>query len=174
MDVMGWLLLIRRLFLPVSVWFSIRIMILLLFGQPASGKTTLSEALKSRMGERADSPRGVISIDGDRWREVTSNIDYSREGRMRNLKAAFDMALYLEREGFFVLLSFVTPYAEMREHLRNRAQSFREVYLTYEGDRGRNAYFVYDFEEPGSDVLHLDTGKLGLDDCIGAILAHIE
>ncbi len=148
-------------------------MILLLFGQPASGKTTLSEVLKSRLGERADSPRGVISIDGDRWREVTSNTDYSREGRMRNLKAAFDMALYLEHEGFFVLLSFVTPYAEMREHLRNRAQSFQEVYLTYEGDRGRNAYFVHDFEKPPADVIRLDTGRLSPSECIETILAHI-
>jgi adenylylsulfate kinase len=148
-------------------------MILLLFGQPASGKTTLADALKSGFPSREDSPHGLISIDGDRWREVTRNTDYSREGRMRNLKAAFDMALYLEREGFFVLLSFVTPYAEMREHLRSRAQSFREVYLTYEGDRGRNTYFVHDFEEPTADVIRLDTGRLSPSECIETILQHI-
>jgi adenylylsulfate kinase len=102
-------------------------MILLLYGQTASGKTALADSLKSGFPSREDSPHGVISIDGDRWREVTRNKDYSREGRMQNLRAAFDMALYLEREGFFVVLSFVTPYVEMREHLRNRAQSFREV-----------------------------------------------
>ena len=149
-------------------------MILLLFGQPASGKTTLSEAMMSRIGFRVDSPRGAIAIDGDRWREVTRNTDYSREGRMSNLKAAFDMSLYLEREGFFVVLSFVTPYTEMRELLRSRAYSFREVYLTYQGDRGRNAYFVNDFEEPAKDVLRLDTGRLAMNDCLEAILAHVN
>jgi adenylylsulfate kinase-like enzyme len=149
-------------------------MILLLYGQPASGKTTLADALKTRFPQKVDSPRGLIHIDGDRWREVTRNTDYSREGRMRNLKAAFDMALYLEQEGFFVVLSFVTPYAEMREHLRSRAMGFREVYLRYEGDRGRNAYFVNDFEEPGSDVLLLETDRRSLSDCIDSILAYIK
>lgn len=149
-------------------------MILLLYGQPASGKTTLATALKSRYTERGDSPRGLLTIDGDKWREITRNTDYSREGRMRNLKGAFDMALYLEREGFFVVLSFVTPYSGMREHLRNAARDFREVYLHYGLDRGRSAFFVSDFEMPGSDVLRLDTGRLDLDSCTDLVLSHIR
>lgn len=149
-------------------------MILLLYGQPASGKTTLADALKPRLAVSDRSPRGSICIDGDRWREVTRNTDYSREGRIRNLKAAFDTALYLEQEGFFVVLSFVTPYAGMREHLRSRALEYREVYLYYTGDRGRNAYFVKDFEEPGGDALVLETDRKDLSGCIESILDHIR
>lgn len=149
-------------------------MILLLYGQPASGKTTLAESLKSHAPDRDDSPMGMMAIDGDRWRAVTGNTDYSREGRMRNLRAAFDMALYLEREGFFVVLSFVTPYEEMREHLRSRAMCFREAFLVYGGDRGRNSYFVQDFEEPGTDVLRLDTGRLSESECLESILQYIR
>jgi adenylylsulfate kinase-like enzyme len=144
-------------------------MIILLFGQPGAGKTTLATALKDSIPMGGEG-RDFILIDGDRWREVTRNKDYSREGRIRNLKGAFDMALYLEREGFPVILSFVTPYAELRDHLRSRALSYSEVWLTYEGDRGRNSYFVSDFEAPGEEVLRLDTSALSLQECIDRLL----
>lgn len=143
-------------------------MIILLFGQPGAGKTTLADALKASI-----QPRGALTIDGDRWREVTRNRDYTREGRIRNLKGAFDMALYLEREGFLVLLSFVTPYAELRSYLQQHATAYAEVYLTYEGDRGRNGYFVADFEEPGPDVFRLDTGRLSVEACVSTILSRM-
>ena len=145
-------------------------MVLLLYGHPASGKTTLSNALKSRLSRPGVSRRMVITIDADRWQKINGHKDFSREGRMRFLKGACDMALYLEREGFFVILSFVAPYTELRDHLRSRTKSFREIYLFYEGDRGRNALFVQDFEEPPADVVRLDTGRLSPTECIETIL----
>jgi len=148
-------------------------MILLLFGQPGAGKTTLATALKDSIPVGDNAP-AVIHIDGDRWREVTRNKDYSREGRIRNLKGAFDMALYLEREGFTVILSFVTPYAELRDHLRSHSRSYREVWLTYQGDRGRNSFFVPDFEAPGEEVLTLDTSVLSPMECIDRLLPLIR
>jgi adenylylsulfate kinase-like enzyme len=148
--------------------------ILLLFGQPASGKTTLARWLKSAIDADPDRSTPVILIDGDRWREITRNKDYTREGRIRNLKGAFDMALYLEKEGFLVILSFVTPYAELRDHLRSQALSYREVWLVYEGDRGRNGYFAIDFEVPGDDVFRLDTSRLSLQDCIDKLIPLIQ
>lgn len=148
-------------------------MILLLFGQPGSGKTTLATALKAGIPVQGDTA-GVILIDGDRWREVTLNRDYTREGRIRNLKGAFDMALYLEKEGFLVILSFVTPYAELRDYLRSRALAFREALLVYEGDRGRSGYFVADFEAPGDDVLRLDTSLHSQQECVDILIPYIQ
>ena len=148
-------------------------MIILLFGQPAAGKTTLAAALKARIPVR-DGDHGVIHIDGDKWRDITRNKDYTREGRIRNLRGAFDMALYLEKEGFLVILSFVTPYAELRDHLRSQALSYREVWLVYEGDRGRNGYFATDFEVPGDDVLRLDTSRQTHQECIDILLPYIQ
>ena len=87
-------------------------MIILLYGQPASGKTTLSNELM-RIYDNQD----AIQIDGDKWRDVTKNKDYSKEGRNRNLKGAFDMALYLEKDDYVPILSFVTPYTELRNYL---------------------------------------------------------
>ena len=46
-----------------------------------SGKTTLGLALKKRLGVR-------FHIDGDDLRLLSSNKNYSREGRMDNIKLA--------------------------------------------------------------------------------------
>lgn len=140
-------------------------MIILLFGQPASGKTTLAE--------RIDTMPHQILIDGDKWREVTQNKDYTKEGRLKNLKGAFDMALYLEKEGFMPILSFVTPYEELRQYLRDKADNLAEIYLTYSGDRGRNTYFANEFDEPSGSYLHLDTSILSIDECITKISNYV-
>jgi adenylylsulfate kinase len=143
-------------------------MILLIFGQPAAGKTTLAKALLlNKMDDE-------IHIDGDEWREVTKNKNYTKEGRMQNLKGAFDMALFLERQGYDIVLSFVTPYEELRQYLRDNAEKLVEVYLTYSGDRGRNTYFATEFDEPSGTYLHLDTSKLSVDECIDKIIDYIE
>jgi len=130
-------------------------MIILFFGQPASGKTTLANAFYEEFWN--DSYGGAIRIDGDKWRDVTKNKDYSKEGRIRNLKGAFDMALYLEKDDYIPILSFVTPYEELRTYLRENAQNLLEIHLQYTGDRGRNQNFASDFEKPIGKCLNIDT-----------------
>lgn len=140
-------------------------MIILLYGQPASGKTTLA----NRLSEEYILPFCFyIKIDGDRWRDVTQNKDYSKEGRLRNLKGAFDMALYLEKEGFTPILSFVTPYQELRNYLYENANKLYQIYLKYSEDRGRNMKFANDFEEGQCDLI-LDTSAYSIDECISKI-----
>lgn len=162
-------------------------MIILLFGQPASGKTTLAnEFTEAYHKVRIDTDiwkdiyssmtsmyKSFVLIDGDRWRDITQNKDYSKEGRMRNLKGAFDMALYLEKEGYTPVLSFVTPFEELRQYLRDNAIKLAEIYLTYSGDRGRNNYFSSEFDEPLGSYLHLDTSELTIDDCITKISKYV-
>jgi adenylylsulfate kinase-like enzyme len=145
-------------------------MIILLYGQPASGKTTLSNNLKIRLA-----PKNIIQIDGDKWRDITKNKDYSREGRNRNLKGAFDMALYLEREGFTPILSFVTPYEEYRKYLAENSERFVEIYLFYneDEDRGRNMNFAQDFEKPSTNFLSLNTSLFSVEQCVNEIINYI-
>jgi len=149
-------------------------MIILLYGQPASGKTTLSNKLKNvYQGDK------VIQIDGDKWRDVTKNKDYSKEGRLRNLKGAFDMAIYLEKSGYTPILSFVTPYDDLRKYLHDNCTELHQIYLFYnnqEDDRGRNMNFANDFEEPSHNVsfLTLNTSNLSIDDCVSEIVNFIK
>ena len=162
-------------------------MIILLFGQPASGKTTLAnefiESYKSKHNtdlwvdicNSMTDPvnKDFVLIDGDRWRDITKNKNYTKEGRIENLKQAFNMALYLEKEGYTPFLSFVTPYEELREYLRDNAINLAEIYLTYSGDRGRNDFFVKEFDTPSGEYLHLDTSKLSISDCITQISKYV-
>lgn len=165
-------------------------MIVLFYGQPASGKTTLANALTYKVRDIFthlvvksiwDLPMEFkkfsshsIKIDGDKWRDVTKNKDYSKEGRLRNLKGAFDMALYLEKEGYIPILSFVTPYDELRQYLKDNADNLVEIYLEYNEDRGRNKNFAQDFEEPTIDCLKLNTSKEDIEACLTKIIKYIK
>jgi adenylylsulfate kinase len=149
-------------------------MIILLYGQPASGKTTLANILFHNFCKDSLWVDNPIKIDGDRWRDITQNKDYSREGRIRNLKGAFDMALYLEREGCTPIVSLVTPYEELRDYLSSNALKLAMIYLCYEEDRGRNDKFVSDFEEPKGNYLKINTSKISLEDSVNNIHNYIK
>lgn len=138
-------------------------MILVLFGQPNSGKTTLAKQLSS-----------CKNIDGDELRELFANKDYSREGRIRNLNRASDIAHYLHRHGNNIVLSLVYPYKEARDYLRSLDSEVKFVYLAYELDRGREQFHVEDFEYPDKDeALYLNTEWLTEEECIKQIYQYV-
>jgi adenylylsulfate kinase-like enzyme len=138
-------------------------MILVLFGQPNSGKTTLAKQLPS-----------YKNIDGDELRELFANKDYSREGRIKNLNRASDIAHYLHRHGNNIVLSLVYPYKEARDYLRSLDSEVKFVYLAYELDRGREQFHVEDFEYPDKDeALYLNTEWLTEEECIKQIYQYV-
>lgn len=144
-------------------------MILVLFGQPNSGKTTLAdEIMKIRYT--------AIHIDGDKLREIFVNKDYSKEGRIKNLNRASDIATFMNQIGDDVVMSLVYPYKETRDYLNSLNKDICWVYLTYEGERGRESFHVADFETPLEDekVLHLNTTKETETECINKIIKYAK
>lgn len=144
-------------------------MILVLFGQPNSGKTTLAEELlKMRFT--------AISIDGDKLRELFVNKDFSRDGRIKNLNRASDIATFLNSIGDDVIMSLVYPYKETREYLNTLNEDVSWVYLTYSDTRGRESFHVKDFDEPeiGEECLRLDTTKESINDCLNKIIKYAK
>ena len=141
-------------------------MIIVLFGQPCSGKSTIAKEL------------GIHNIDGDRLRDLFANKDYSREGRMRNLNRASDIVHYLNStwiEEAKIVLSLVYPYKEARDYLNSLTQDIKWVYLTYEGKRGRENFHVEDFQQPIEEkVLHLNTSTLSIEECVSRIKKYIN
>lgn len=138
-------------------------MIIVLFGQPNSGKTTLAKQFPS-----------CKNIDGDELRDLFVNKDYSREGRIRNLNRASDIAHYLHRHGNNIVLSLVYPYKECRDYLRSLEPETKFIYLTYELDRGREKFHVEDFEYPDKDeALYLNTEWLTEEECIKQIYEYV-
>lgn len=142
-------------------------MIIVLFGQPHSGKSTIAnEILKENPS--------YINIDGDKLRELFVNKDYSKEGRIKNLNRASDIAHYLNSTNNNVVLSLVYPYKEARDYLNGLSDSVHWVYLTYNGERGRENFHVTDFDFPKEEeVLRIDTSFLPLSDCIDLINKYI-
>ena len=144
-------------------------MIIVLFGQPHSGKTTIANYIMAHTTT-------FQNIDGDKLRELFANKDYSREGRIKNLNRASDIAHFISSGiGGNVIMSLVYPYKEARNYLNSLSKDVYWVYLTYEEERGRESFHVEDFEEPtGEQVLHLNTSSLSLSLCADFINTYIN
>jgi adenylylsulfate kinase len=141
-------------------------MIILFFGQPGSGKTTLASELTRAFTTEFTQPQKTKWIDGDQWREITKNKDYSREGRMLNLKGAFDMAIKLEEEDYLVILSFVAPYQQLRNYLKENSKQLIQIYLNYDEDRGKHKFFAPDFEAVQDATLIINTSIRSVEESI--------
>jgi adenylylsulfate kinase len=122
-------------------------------GQPGAGKTTLATALKTWLERRGYT---VVHYDGDELRQVADNRDYSEAGRRQNLRLAQWLCLKASEAGAVALASFVSPYRDLREELKARAQVV-EVYVHTMEPRGREAHFVTGYEPPLADFIDVDT-----------------
>jgi adenylylsulfate kinase-like enzyme len=140
-------------------------MIIVLFGQPHSGKTTLARELVKNL-------QGSEIIDGDEFRTIFKNTDYSKEGRMKNLTKACDIGHYLITTGIktHVIYSMVFPYREVRDYLRNLMPDAKFFYLTYDEPRGRESFHVADFElDEDENCTYINTDTLSIEDTVTLI-----
>lgn len=149
-------------------------MIIVLFGQPCSGKTTLAKGILEFLD-----PHYTEHIDGDKLRELFANKDFSREGRIKNLNRASDIAHYINSKGNEVVLSLVYPYQEARDYLNSLTDDVKWICLIYENvegrERGREQFHVQDFEYPeDTKVLYLNTTWISEEECINNIKSYIN
>jgi gluconate kinase len=144
-------------------------MIIVLFGQPHSGKSTIANEILKHTTT-------FVNIDGDELRKLFVNKDYSREGRIKNLNRASDIAHFLNSIRSNVILSLVYPYKEARDYLNSLTKDVAWVYLHYTGERGREEFHVKDFELDllEENVLSLDTSKTSLEDCLKIIDEYVR
>ena len=145
-------------------------MILWFTGQPGSGKTTLAEKFINdkllwfmRMNRR-----DIIHIDGDDLRESIHNKDYSEEGRRENIKLAMNIARFLDDKRFTVIVSLVSPYRDQREELKME-RNIAEFNLHTTEIRGKENYFVDNYEAPLHNFVDMDTNKT-IEECLDEVL----
>tara|TARA_B100001057_G_scaffold490439_1_gene578711 strand:- start:5 stop:463 length:459 start_codon:yes stop_codon:yes gene_type:complete len=141
------------------IWFT---------GQPGSGKTTLSNALEKQL-ENDHPDLKVVSVDGDDLRDIFTNKDYSTAGRRLNIQTAINITKFLQSKGNLVIASLVSPYKDMRENLKNERDTL-EIFLFTKQLRGKENFFVEDYEAPSENFIKLDTGKLSVEECVNEIL----
>jgi len=135
-------------------------------GQPGAGKTTLALALVKELKLRG---HPAVHLDGDILRAVTDNHDFSTAGRMKNVKAAQALAVKVHSDDVWVVAAFVSPFRQLREEFKKRGDVV-EIYVHTTTQRGRESYFVKDYEPPLENFVDVDTTNASVEDCIKKIL----
>ena len=131
-------------------------------GQPGAGKTTLAKAMIEKSSDNC------IHIDGDGLRELFQNFDYTEEGRRSNIQSVLDLCRFLDHKEFTVIVSVVAPYKQMRDSLK-KTNKVVEIFVHTDEVRGRENFFVKDFELPTEDFIDMDTTNKTIDDCLNII-----
>lgn len=126
-----------------------------LTGQPASGKTTLAKLLVKSIKDKNISNE-IYNIDGDDLRNLFQNKDYSRKGREANIRLGMSIAAYLINKNCIPIISLVSPYRFLREEFKSKYNVI-EVYLHTTEIRGRENFFVEEYEPPLDNFIDMDT-----------------
>ena len=145
-------------------------MVLWFTGQPGSGKTTLTNRFidDKLIGFMKVHPHKIVHIDGDDLRDIVDNKDYSEQGRRENINLAMNLARFMDNKGFTVIVSLVSPYRDQREELKME-RNIAEFYLHTTEIRGKEDYFVEDYEPPLHNFTDIDTNK-SIEECLDEVL----
>jgi len=140
-------------------------MIYWLTGQPGSGKTTICKEILELKDNR------IFHIDGDDLRDLFDNKDYSEQGRRKNIQLAQQIAEYLTNKGKDVLVSLVSPYKDQRDKFKVKmGDNIVEVYVHTSEIRGREDFFVREYEQPTKNYLDIDTTNESIEVSVKKVL----
>jgi adenylyl-sulfate kinase len=96
-------------------------------GLSGAGKTTLAEEVAHKLSQNDIK---YERLNGDDMRtHITSDLTYNREDRIKNIKRVSYIANLLSKNDLRVVADFITPYKEMREHLRDTICNYIEVFV---------------------------------------------
>ena len=144
-------------------------MIIWLTGQPGSGKTTICQEILRLRDYR------VFHIDGDDLRDLFENKDYSETGRRKNIELAQQIAQYLHNKGKDVLVSLVSPYKDQRDKFKEKmGDNLFEVYIHTTDVRGRENFFVKEYEAPTEKYLSIDTTNESIEESTKKVLDYAK
>ena len=165
---------------PTVLWFT---------GLSGSGKSTISEKLFEIM---QDSGLEVEHLDGDVIRDIFPKTGFSKEDRNEHIKRVGYLASRLQAHKVFVLGSFVSPYKEARDFVRDLCDDFTEIYIStpYDECERRDVKGLYDkarkgeiknftglddpYEAPENPELEIDTTNITLDQALELVIEYLN
>jgi adenylylsulfate kinase len=117
----------------------------------------------------------VFHIDGDDLRDLFENKDYSEVGRRKNIELAQQISEYLHNKGKHLFVSLVSPYKDQRDKFKSKmGNNLIEVYVHTTEIRGRESFFVQDYELPTENYIDIDTTNVSINDSANMILEFIK
>ena len=165
------------------VWFT---------GLSGSGKSTIANALESRLNSLNVS---TYPLDGDNIRlGICKDLTFSPEDRTENIRRIAEIANLFVDAGIVTLASFVSPYFNDREYVRNTvgAKNYVEVFVSTsldecerrdvkglykkarEGEIKNMTGISAPYETPKNPDLEIDTLKESLDESVDKIFKYLE
>ena len=102
---------------PFVLWFT---------GLPNSGKTTLANAVYEKLYQNG---YRIERLDGDKVRSIFPATGFSKKERDIHIQRVGFLASMLEKNGIIVTASFISPYKESRNFVRNLCRNFIVVYM---------------------------------------------
>ncbi len=102
---------------PFVLWFT---------GLSGSGKSTIADKIYEFLKRRG---LKVERLDGDTVRSIFPQTGFTKEERNTHIKRIGYLASILEKNGIIVIASFVSPYNESRDFVRNLCNNFVEVFV---------------------------------------------
>ncbi|NQV82648.1 MAG: adenylyl-sulfate kinase [Rhodospirillales bacterium] len=165
--------------------------VLWLTGLPGSGKSTLAFELERRL---FDTGHQVYAMDGDNLRYgLNSDLGFSPADRSENIRRVGEVAALYADAGLIAITAFISPYRADRQAARQAVgDRFHEVYLSasVEACEGRDPKGHYEkarageipdftgvsapYEAPENPELVIDTGVVGIADCLDILVEYVN
>ena len=159
-------------------------------GLSGAGKTTIALDLVAALQARG---LRVERLDGDVVREsLTKDLGFSAADRRTNIERITFVARLLSRNGVACICAFISPYQEVRDHVRANTTNFLEVFIDapLETVMARDVKGLYEkaiageipnftgisdpFEAPQNPDIHVRTDRQSVDESVAQILTDLE
>lgn len=164
-----------------------------LTGMPASGKSTIANAVEKALHEMGCH---TYVLDGDRIRHgLNRDLGFSPQDRQENIRRIAELSALLRDAGIINLVAFISPYRVDRQKARELCQNdgtFIEVFVDCPSNiceqrdpkglyRKARAGILTDFtgvsapyEAPLNPEIHLRSDTFSTDECVCVILEYLR
>jgi len=165
---------------PFVLWFT---------GLSGSGKSTLADAFVKEFKKYNVT---FEQLDGDIVRDVFPKTGFSKDERNMHVRRIGFLTGMLQRNGVPVICSFISPYRESRQFVRDNTKNFVEIHVSapIEVCEARDPKGLYKkvrageikqftgiddpYEEPENPEINLNTAEKSVENCVWRIFDYLK